>query len=153
MIAWRAKVGWALAAITFVAAFAFSYGPGALRMSLWPALFTAAAAAFTVWLSGVRPVAALVAMVIVTVLLAAIDTTFDAMALVIVLVGFQAAMRSDLLPGVLTWVWRCDDSVPGAHDRLGRRAGSAESTGPTTALRTRGAAGRGSASGSVRRAT
>jgi signal transduction histidine kinase len=101
MIAWSPTVGRLLAAITFVVSFAFSYGPGSLKMSLPVAAIVALLAAATVLLSGSQPVAGLVVAAVLTGLLPLIDSTFDAMALVIVLVGFQAAARSPLPPWML----------------------------------------------------
>lgn len=101
MISWRPTVGRLLAAITFVVSFAFSYGPSALKMSLPVAAVVAFLAAATVLLSGSRPVSGLVVAAVLTGLLPVIDSTFDAMALVIVLVGFQASARSPLPPWVL----------------------------------------------------
>jgi signal transduction histidine kinase len=96
VIAWRPAIGWLLAAATFVVSFAFSYGPSSLRMSFPAALAVSAGAAAAVWLSGVRPIAGLAVATIVTCALPVFDSTFDAMGLVIVLVGFQASMRSTL---------------------------------------------------------
>jgi len=101
MITRRPTVARLLAAITFVVSFAFSYGPDALKMSLPVAAIVALLASATVLLSGSRPVAALIVAAVLTGLLPVIDSTFDAMALVIVLVGFQASARSPLPPWVL----------------------------------------------------
>ncbi|MGL5826406.1 MAG: sensor histidine kinase [Nocardioides sp.] len=78
----------------FAVTFVFSYAPGALRMSWSASLAVSTGAAAVVWLSVVRPVAALAVAVFLTCLLPVIGSTFDLMPLLLVMVGFQVAMRS-----------------------------------------------------------
>lgn len=95
------RVGWVLAVVTFVVAFASSYGPASYNMSLSASILASAAAACAVWLSGVRPVSALLIAVLVTVALPIVGSTFDAMTLVLVFVGFQVAVQSNFPTMVL----------------------------------------------------
>lgn len=85
-----------LAVATFAVAFAFSYGPDALRMSLPGAAAISVAAAAVVWTSGRRPVAALLAAVALTLALPLSRSTFDLMDLVLVLVTWRAVVASAL---------------------------------------------------------
>lgn len=96
MILWRPAVRWLLAIVIFVVAFAFSYGPGSLRMSFPAALGVSVLAAAAVWLSGVKPAFGLGVGVGATLLLPVTRSTFDAMDLVLVLIGFQATLQSHI---------------------------------------------------------
>ena len=101
MIGWHPWVGRVLAAVTFAVTLAFAVGPEAADMG-WPAsVFVASACAVTVWLSAVRPRAALLLAAATTAALPVVRSTFGAMDLVVVLVGFQAAMHSKLPPWVV----------------------------------------------------
>lgn len=90
--------GWAvdliLAGVAFAVAFAFSYGPGTLRMSLQASLVVAAVAAGAVWLSGHRPVAALALVVGLVAALPLANVTVDVLDLIIVLVVFRVIIGS-----------------------------------------------------------
>jgi signal transduction histidine kinase len=101
MTVWRQGVASTLAAITFVVAFAFTYGPDAIRMDLGPALLVSLVSAGAVWLSGVKPSAGFVVALVATGVLIATRSTFDAMPLVLVFVGFQALMRTSRSPWLL----------------------------------------------------
>lgn len=94
-------LGAVLTGTTFVVSFAFSYGPDALTMSLPGALAISATAAGSVWLSGRRPVGALVVVVALALALPVIGSTFEVLDLVVVLVVFRAAMDTRLPPWVL----------------------------------------------------
>lgn len=97
----RLGLGGALTTVTFVVSLVFSYGPDALRMSLPAALAISMVAAGSVWLSGHRPVAALVVVVALALGLPVIRATFEVMDLVVVLVVFRAAMSTVLRPWVV----------------------------------------------------
>lgn len=90
-----------LTVVTFVVSLVFSYSPDQLPMSLPGALAISAAAAGVVWLTGRRPVAALVAVAALALGLPLFGGTFQAMDLVVVLVVFQAAARTAVRPAVL----------------------------------------------------
>lgn len=92
---WRANFHRLSALLTFVAAFAFIYGPDALRMDLAPAALVSGGAALAVWFSGKRPIVALVVVVGATGAVVVTGSTFDAMPLVLLLVGFEVGMRTD----------------------------------------------------------
>lgn len=104
MTAWRPAVGRWLAVVTFVVAFVFTYGPDAVQMDVVPALLVSTFSAGAVWLSGVRPASALALVVLATAALVATRSTFDALPLVIVLVGFQAVLASTFDPRLLAGV-------------------------------------------------
>lgn len=92
--------GWAadvvLSGVAFGVAFAFSYGPGTLRMSLAPALVVAAVAAGAVWLSGHRPVPALIVVLALVAALPVARLTVEVLDLVIVLVVVRVITGSAL---------------------------------------------------------
>jgi signal transduction histidine kinase len=97
----RRSLRWLVVVGAFAVTFGFSYGPGSLRMSFPASVVVSAAIAGVIWLSMTKPVVALGVATVMTAVLPAIRSTFDAMALVLVLVGFQAAMRSELSRWVL----------------------------------------------------
>lgn len=108
----------ALTIVTFVVSFVFSYGPGALRMSLPGATAISVAAAGSVWLSRHRPVAALVVAVALALGLPLFESTFEAMDLVVVLVVFRAATDTALPPWVLATVSLVALTVNDAWQRI-----------------------------------
>jgi signal transduction histidine kinase len=89
-------VGNVLAAITSVVSFAFSYGEGAMRMSLLWASVISVAAAVSVWLTGRRPGWALVAVTVLTIALPLVQSTFSALSIVIVFVVFRVTVLSTI---------------------------------------------------------
>ena len=93
--------GAALLAATFAAAFALSFGDDPLQMPLGPALVAAALATGAVWLSASSPTSALVATVVVAFVLPMTDSTSTALNLVVVIVVFRAASRSELRPWIV----------------------------------------------------
>lgn len=68
------------------------------------ALGVSAFAAGAVWLSGRRPVAALIVVSVLTVALPLVRSTFPVMDLVVVVVAFQAVLHADLPPRVVALV-------------------------------------------------
>jgi signal transduction histidine kinase len=95
---------WVLAAICALGAFVFSYGPGVDKMDLGGSLAIAVASGLAVWLSGRRPIAALVFLVALVALLPAIDANFEAFDLVVVVVLFQLAAHSLLSPWTIAGI-------------------------------------------------
>ena len=79
---------------TFGLTFFFAVASETSNMSVGVSLLVAGLSAAIVWLSGVRPLGALVLAVITALLLPLLHSTFDAMSIVLVVVGFQAAMRT-----------------------------------------------------------
>lgn len=86
----------ALTAVTFVVSFAFTFGPGAYRMSLPPTLLISVAAAGAVWLSGRRPRLALALTLVLTVSVPLLDSAFQAMDIVIVFVAYRVTRNTQL---------------------------------------------------------
>lgn len=114
----RPGLGVALTTVTFVVSFVFSYGPDALRMSLPGALAISVTAAGAVWLSGHRPVAALVVVTALALGLPTIGATFAVMDLVVVFVVFQAVLNADLSPWVVAAVCFVTLTVNDAWQRI-----------------------------------
>lgn len=100
------RPGWGavLTAATFAVSFVFSASAEVGRMDLGAALVISAAAAAAVWLSGRRPVVALVAVGALAAALPLVGSTFPVMDLVVVVVAFQAVLHADLPPWVVAAV-------------------------------------------------
>ncbi len=108
VVSWLAarphRIDVALASAAALVAFAFSYGPGAVRMSLTGALLVAVLAALAVGLAGRAPVPALVTVAALAVGLPILGSTFDAFDLVVVLVVARVIVSSTVSPWVVAAV-------------------------------------------------
>jgi signal transduction histidine kinase len=122
------RPGWGalLTAATFAVSFVFSSNTQVGRMELPAALAISAAAAAAVWLSGRRPVAALVVVGALAVALPLVGSTFPVMDLVVVVVAFQAVLHADLPPWAIAAVCFVLLTVVDAWQRIASSRGFME---------------------------